>query len=77
MDDIFDSWPSMAEMARDIGELDVTVRGWRRRGMIPAWAHLRIVEAARARGLDLTFEDIARACAARARHAGPSDERAA
>lgn len=64
MDAIFDLWPSMASLARDIGEREGTVRAWKRRGSIPAPRHAAIVDAAQTRGLDLTFESLARACAA-------------
>ncbi|MGG7567879.1 carph-isopro domain-containing protein [Rhodovulum sp. DZ06] len=63
MDAIFDLWPSMAALARDIGEREGTVRAWKRRGSIPAPRHAAVVDAARARGIDLTFEGLARACA--------------
>ena len=53
----------MAELARDIGENEVTVRAWKRRGSIPASKHVAVVEAARKRDLNLDYERLARACA--------------
>lgn len=59
MEQVFAIWPSMADMARDIGENPVTVRQWRRRGVIPAWHDAAIVQAARARGYTLSLADLA------------------
>jgi hypothetical protein len=64
MNTIFNLWPSMAALARDIGEREGAVRAWKRRGSIPAARHADGVDAARRRGLPLSFERLARACAA-------------
>lgn len=61
MDKIFSLWPTVAELARDIGENPITVRAWRRRRSIPADRDLLLVEAARRRGAALTLEDLAAA----------------
>jgi hypothetical protein len=56
MDEIFTPWSgSAADLARDIGENPVTVRQWRNRGSIPPRYWLRIIEAAKARGHELTW----------------------
>lgn len=59
MDRIFNTWPTVADMARDLGENPVTVRSWRQRGSIPAKYDLAIVRMARERGGELTLEDLA------------------
>ncbi|WP_201151272.1 hypothetical protein [Rhodovulum sulfidophilum] len=57
MDEIFEIWPSLAEMARDMGEKYPTVAAWKRRG-IPARRDADVIAAARQRGFDLTYEQI-------------------
>ena len=57
MDEIFDIWPTMAAMARDLGYPYPTVASWRTRG-IPAARDADIIEAARARGVEVTFEQL-------------------
>lgn len=64
MDHIFDLWPTVADMAREIGENPTTVRSWRLRGSIPAKYDLVIIERAKMRGREITFEQMARARAA-------------
>ncbi|RBO54040.1 hypothetical protein DSD19_06140 [Rhodovulum sp. BSW8] len=63
MDNIFAIWPSLAEMARDMGEKYPTVAAWKRRG-IPARRDADVIAAARRRGVDLTYEQIGLARAA-------------
>lgn len=69
MQKVFTIWPNAAELAREIGEKPVTVRAWRNRGSIPADRDRVIIEAARSRGIDLRYEDLAdarrRSCEAR------------
>ncbi|MGP9804057.1 hypothetical protein [Paracoccus sp. NSM] len=67
---VFDQWPSMAELARDLREPYDAVLSWRRRSSIPARADLALIRAAEARAIDLTLEGLARARAAvaKARH---------
>lgn len=60
MDHIFSIWPTVADMARDLGENPVTVRAWRQRGSIPAKHDLAIIECARERGAEVTLEEMAR-----------------
>ncbi len=64
MDEIFDMWPTAADLARDIGENEVTVRHWKRRRSIPAHFDVSIVRAAESRGFTLTFDRIAKLRAA-------------
>ena len=57
---VFELWPSVAQMARDLGEKDVTVRAWKARGNIPAGQDVKLVNAARKLGKALTYEHLAR-----------------
>lgn len=74
MEHIFTLWPSIAELARDLGKPYPTVASWYQRGSIPARFDLSLVRAARARGHDLTLEMIA---AARERGAPQEQDRGA
>lgn len=57
MDEIFAIWPTIAEMARDMGEPYPTVSSWVRRG-IPAARDADVIAAAKRRGVDVTFERL-------------------
>ncbi|MBR9766003.1 MAG: hypothetical protein GYB53_21430 [Rhodobacteraceae bacterium] len=57
---VFELWPSVAQMARDLGEKDVTVRAWKARGSIPAGQDVKLVKAASELGKALTYEHLAR-----------------
>lgn len=57
--DILDLWPTRADVARDIGYPDVTVRAWGNRDSIPGVADVPLVSAAKRRGFALTFEMLA------------------
>jgi len=46
---VIDLWPTMPEMADDIGETKVNVFKWRQRNSIPPHRWLRIVYAAQRR----------------------------
>ncbi len=48
--DVITTWPSCAELGRDINEADITVRQWKTRGSIPAskWAVVLAAAAKRA-----------------------------
>ena len=63
MQQVFEIWPTMAEMARDLGLSPINVRHWKRRG-IPPKHDLQIVQAARKRGASLSLESLARLRAA-------------
>jgi hypothetical protein len=57
MNAIFDIWPTMAEMAQDLGLPYQTVAAWRSRG-IPYRRFEAVLRAAEARGHALTLEDL-------------------
>ncbi len=57
---IISRWPSRTEFADDIGERATLVAVWVHRGSIPAERDVAIVEAAQARRIVLTYEDLAR-----------------
>lgn len=67
MQEIFNKWPSLAELARDIGESPIAVRHWKRRGSIPGEYDVAIVNAASKRGQIVTYEMLALARAKEAR----------
>lgn len=58
--DIVALWPNAVTLAEDIGESPVTVRAWRMRNSIHASHWRPLVRAAKARGIKLTLEDLAR-----------------
>lgn len=63
--DLIALWPSQTTLAADLGEADATlVRMWKYRQRIPADYDVRIVDAAKARGLPVSFETLARLRAA-------------
>lgn len=59
MERILRIWPTLAELASDIGKPYPTVASWKQRGSIPARYDRAIITAAKARGCALTFEDMA------------------
>lgn len=61
MENILHIWPSMAELAADLGKPYQTVAAWKQRGRIPADYDLRLIEAAKKRGKHLTLEQLAHA----------------
>jgi Bacteriophage CI repressor helix-turn-helix domain len=56
---IFNIWPTVAEMARELDKPYQTVASWKSRGSIPGEFDTDIVRCAKVRGVDLTFEQIA------------------
>lgn len=56
---IFSIWPTVADMARDIGKSPITVRAWRQRGSIPGKFDMLIVERAKARGATVDLAMLA------------------
>lgn len=52
-------WPTAAEMARDLGIPYATVNSWLYRGEIPPRRWAQVVRAAKARGFDLTLDQLA------------------
>jgi len=66
MEDIFNKWPTLADLARDLGKPYQTVAAWKQRGSIPAKHDLDLVRLAGLRGEVLTLEAIAKARAVQA-----------
>ena len=54
-------WPTLADLASDLGKPYQTVAAWKQRGRVPADHDLDLIEAARKRGADLTLEELAQA----------------
>jgi hypothetical protein len=67
MENIFDIWPTTADLASDLRVPYTTAASWRARGSIPAKHDLDLIAAAAARGTDLKLETLA---AMRQRQAG-------
>lgn len=61
MQNIFDIWPSLADMASDLGRPYPTVAAWKQRGRIPSDYDFDIVAAAAKRGHIITVETLAMA----------------
>lgn len=53
-------WPNRAALAADAGRSVITVHSWWRRNALPADIDCLLVEAARLRGIALSFEELAR-----------------
>lgn len=61
---IMDLWPSLAELARDVGVDEHRPRMWKHRGVIPPRHWPAVVNAAEARGFDgVTADRLSRAYA--------------
>lgn len=61
MEQIFRIWPTITELAADLGVPYTTAAAWHQRGTFPARRDLDLIEAAQKRGSKLTLEEIARA----------------
>lgn len=61
MQHVFEIWPTMAEMAKDLQKPYQTVASWKARNSIPADYDLDVVDAAQNRGFNLSLESLARA----------------
>ena len=61
MEHIFSIWPTLSDLASDLGKPYPTVSAWKQRGSIPARYDLDLVQAAAKRGHTITFEQLARA----------------
>ena len=61
MEQILSMWPTMADLAKDIGKPYSTVAAWKARGKIPADHDYALIEAAEKRGKILTLEKLAQA----------------
>ncbi|ODM47230.1 hypothetical protein A9320_23215 [Ruegeria sp. PBVC088] len=57
MEILLNIWPSISELAKDLGEPYSTVQSWRHRG-IPARRYPQLIEVAKRRGADLTYEEL-------------------
>lgn len=55
---IIDKFPSQVALAEAIGAAQSTVAYWKRRGVIPARQQQKILEAARARQIDISPADF-------------------
>lgn len=61
MEHISHIWPTMVELADDLKKPHSTVFAWKRRGRIPPDYDFDLIEAAAARGVQLTLEELAKA----------------
>ncbi len=61
MDKIINLWPSMSDLAADLGKPYSTVNAWKQRGSIPARFDLELIKSAAKRGVTLTLEQLAEA----------------
>ncbi len=61
MESIFNIWPSLVELAKDLGREYPTVAAWKQRGHIPAKYDLDLIAAASKRGSSLSLSDLAQA----------------
>lgn len=59
MEHISHIWPTITELADDLGVPYSTAAAWFQRGSFPAKRDLDLIEAARKRGRSLTLEQIA------------------
>lgn len=57
-DALISIWGSRAALARAIGESEITVRHWFRRGSIPVRYDRQIIEAAAKAGRTITHDDM-------------------
>lgn len=58
LEDIFSIWPSLREMADDLGQLEDTVYRWKQRGRIPEDMWPSIIEKAAGREKLVTASQI-------------------
>lgn len=61
MEHITRIWPTIAELADDLGVPYSTAAAWHQRGSFPAKRDLDLIAAAKKRGAKLTLEQIAQA----------------
>jgi hypothetical protein len=59
MERIFRIWPTLKEMAAELGKPYPTVAAWHQRRSIPAKYDAEIVRAAKKRGQNVSFETLA------------------
>lgn len=64
LDDLFGMWPTVSDLARDIGRPVQTVASWKARKSVPGSEFVPIASAAKARGIEgVSVEAIATLCA--------------
>jgi hypothetical protein len=61
MQHILRIWPTLSDLAKEIGKPYQTVAAWKQRGRIPADHDLKLIAAAKDRGATLTLEELAEA----------------
>lgn len=61
---IIELWPSVRVLADDLGEKKSAVNGWYYRDSIPSDRWVKLVDAAQARDIPLTYKMLAEAIAA-------------
>jgi hypothetical protein len=61
LQDIFAIWDPLSEMAVDLDLPYQTVAKWKQRGRIPSESWGDVIKAAKKRGHEMTFEQIAKA----------------
>ncbi|MDT1061173.1 hypothetical protein RM190_04830 [Paracoccus sp. CPCC 101403] len=61
MEHISHIWPTLAELAEDLGKPYPTVAAWKHRGRIPSDYDFDLIAAAERRGKMLTLEELAAA----------------
>ena len=59
--DILNLWPSLTDLARDMGKPIPTVGNWKSRNRIPMEYWVRLVRAAARRDIPLTYGQLAEA----------------
>lgn len=59
LQDIFKIWDPLAGLAADLGLPYQTVAKWKQRGRIPSESWSAVIEAAKSRGHNVTFQQLA------------------
>lgn len=57
--DIFDIWTTLADMSSDLDVPYQTVAKWKQRGRIPSESWSVVIDAAKKRGHNITFRQLA------------------
>lgn len=58
LDDVFDNWDTLTEMAADVGWGRDAVEKWRKRQSIPSAAWKALIQALRRKGKELTSDAL-------------------
>jgi hypothetical protein len=56
---LIEQWPSLAELAADIGQKPEAVQKWKQRNSVPSVHWLALIDAAKRRGIKLSMETLA------------------